>query len=399
MPNHTLLEPLDEAQAEVLRLVGRPWVVGEFADQQAWPVWDFVERTYRDRHPGESAADVLATLSTVRIGDRSYGLWWRSDGLGSLALQPGERVGLSIVGLHHLGLLATDSQLKIDAAAVCLDILRRAVEREEDLGRDLDWTSVRKGQYDLRTERFHSREGAPVELLGQTLMREFVPLAMSTTQYNYSVEYGTGRLAALRHVRTIEDYVDVAQSLADSRSLQRAAPSPIQLPTALDYLGLVLDGDDRWTVERPTVRLDSIADAAAMGQAPGTQAEFDRQVSVLWNILLHLKSPSAPAESYERRGWNPESSGSINNLAIWLGDVLEIATDVQEPLATIRALGRIRQGAQHGSAATSRRRDDALARFGLSWPLTDWSGAWVRVSDGCATAIYEIAQAVRRGRP
>lgn len=189
-----------------------------------------------------------------------------------------------------------------------------------------------EGQYDLRTERFHSREGAPVELLGQTLMREFVPLATSTTQFNYSVEYGTGRLAPLRHVRTIEDYVAVAEALAVSRSYYRAAPSPIQLPTALDYLGLVLDGDDRWEVEKPTVRLDSVADAAALGQTPGTQAEFDRQVSVLWNILGHLKSPSAPAEAYGRRGWKPESSGSINNLEIWLGDVLEIAIDVRDPL-------------------------------------------------------------------
>lgn len=393
---HALLEDLDEAQAEVIALIGRPWMVGEFADAKGWPVWDFVERTYRDRHPSGSAADVLATLPTITIGTRSYGLWWRSDGLSGLQLQPGERVGLSLVGLHHLWPLVGDAVGKIDGATVALDILSEAVKLEQDLDHDVDWVTVRKGQYDLRSQRFRSREGSPIELLGQTLLREFIPLASSTTNFNYVVDYGAGRLAPLREVSTIEDYVDAAGALADLQTFHRPSPSPIQLPAAVDYLGLVLDSDDRWTVPKPALQLASVADATALGQSPSTQAEFDRNVSVLWNILGHLQSPRAADHAYERRGWAPHTSGSLNNLDIWLADVLKIDAEVSESLATIRGLGRIRQGAQHGSGATHKKRDEALARFGLSWPLTDWAGAWMRVSDGCAASIYAIAQAVRR---
>lgn len=393
---HMLLAELDDMQAELISLIGRPWMVGDFADAKGWPVWDFVERTFRDRHRGGSAADVLATLPAITVGTRPYGLWWRSDGLSGLQLLPGERVGLSIVGLHHLWPLVSDRVDRIDAATVCLDILRQAATLEQDLERDRDWTIVRSGHYDLRTQRFRSREGAPIELLGQTLMREFIPLASSTTNFNYVVNYGAGRLAPLREVVSVDDYVDVAVTLASLQAQSRPTPSPIQLSASLDYLGLVLDSDSRWTASKPTLQLTSVADATALGQSPATQAEFDRNISVLWNILGNLRAPQGADDAYERRGWAKETSGSINHLDIWLTDVLMIGSDVSESLGIIRGLGRIRQGAQHGSGATHKRRDEALARFGLSWPVTDWAGAWTHVADGCASSIYAIAQAVRR---
>lgn len=393
---HLLLADLDDTQAELISLIGRPWMVGDFADAKGWPVWDFVERTFRGRHHDGSAADVLVTLPTLMVGTRPYGLWWRSDGPSGLPLQPGERVGLSIVGLHHLWPLVSDGVGKIDGAGVCLDILRRVATLEENLEGDLDWTTVANGQYDLRTQRFQSREGSPIELLGQTLMREFIPLASSTTNFNYVVHYGAGRLAPLREVESIENYVEVAMALASSQERHRPTPSPIQLSAALDYLGLVLDSDSRWTADKPTLQLASAADATALGQFPSTQAEFDRNVSVLWNILGKLRTPPGADDAYERRGWTKETSGSINNLDIWLADVLMIGPDVSESLGIVRGLGRIRQGAQHGSGATHKKRDEALARFGLSWPVTDWSVAWTHVADGCASSIYAIAQAVRR---
>jgi hypothetical protein len=285
---------------------------------------------------------------------------------------------------------------KIDGASVCLDMLQEVVSREQALDSDTDWTAVKTGRYDLRSDRFGSREGAPVELLGQTLQREFIPLAAMTTNFNYVVDYGAGRLAPLREVATIEDYVSVAAVLADEHHASRPSPSPIQLTAALDYLGLVLDGDDRWTAAPPALRLTSAADAAAIGYLPSTQAEFDRNISVLWNIIGHLQTPRAPDDAYDRRGWDVHTSGSVNNLEIWLADVLEIGAEVHGSLALIRGLGQIRQGSQHGSRGTRRKREEALAGFGLGWPLTDWAGAWARIADACASAVYEIAQAVRR---
>ncbi|QIM22136.1 hypothetical protein G7075_14965 [Phycicoccus sp. HDW14] len=229
MTSHSLLANLDDEQAELILLMGRPLALGEFADARGWPVWDFVDRTYRGRHPGGSCVDVLASLPAIVVGGRTYGLWWRSNGLSGLGLQPDERVGLSIVGLHHLWPLLGDSTQRFNGAEVCLDIIRTAVDLEQELEQNADWTTVRKGQYDLRTQRFASRDGAPVELLGQTLRREFIPLASPTTNFNYVVEFGAGRLSPLRGVQTVEDYIAVAESLS-----QRLAPSGL-LPRRSGY--------------------------------------------------------------------------------------------------------------------------------------------------------------------
>lgn len=399
MTTHPLLDDLEDYQQDLIRLLGRPWEVQQLSDAKGWPVWDFVERNYRSRRPTMSAADVLASLPTITIRDRPYGLWWRGQSGRNAAIASDERVGLSIIGLHHLNLLIRDQVPEpVNAFEICLDLVRVATEWERELDADNDWTKVATGEYDLRTGKFSSRSDAPVELIGQVLMREFIPIAVSTTNFNYVTRYGGSKLAALRGVRTVQAYVRVAEELAsESATLSNPAPSPIALPTALDYLGLVLDQDKRWKVEAPTLRLSSLADATLLSQSPKTQADFDQRVSAFTNILGRLSTPRATPEAYETRAWDPATSGSLNNLEIWLADVAGVGEEVTEPMATLRAVGTIRQAAQHANTKTFKRRDTEFSRFGLVWPIVDWPGAWGAISDRSASAIYAIAQSIRRG--
>lgn len=192
-------------------------------------------------------------------------------------------------------------------------------------------------------------------------MREFIPLARSTTNFNWSVDVGGGRLAPLRAVKGIEDYVAVAEHLAElPEEGDVTGPSPITLPAALDYLGLVLDRDTRWEIEGATLRLASVADTALDAQPPQTHAEFDQRISVTWNLLNQLRTPTAAPNAYERRDWDAKTSGSLNNLDIWLADSVEVAAETAGPLQILRALGRIRQSAHHANAGTRGRRDEAL---------------------------------------
>jgi hypothetical protein len=397
MSTHPLLADLDADQSDLIKLLGRPWTVGELADGKGWPVWDFVERTFRNGHPTVPAVDVLATLPTLTIGDRSHGLWWRGEAGSHAPLHSGERVGLSIVGLHHLHLLIRHRVPEpVNAIGICLDLIRRATEKERDLDADNDWTKVATGALDLRKSGFGSKDG-PVELIGQVLKREFIPIAVSTTNFNYEIPYGGGKLGALRGVRTIGDYIRAAEELASAGSKPvMPSPSPIALPAAMDYLGLVLDQDPRWQITGSTLRLHGLADAALLGRVPSTQAEFDQRMSTLTNILGRLVTPAPLPEAYVVRDWNPAQPGSLNNLDIWLTDTAGIGDGVIQPMETLRSLGTIRQGAQHANSKTIKRRDTALGRFGLAWPISDWPHAWATISDQTASAIYTIAQSVRR---
>lgn len=126
--DHPLLDELDGDQTELIRLLGRPWTIPELADARGWPVWDFVERAYRRSRPTLPAADVLAGLPSLAIEGRPYGLWWRSAH-GMTPLTGGERVGLSVVGLHHLMPQIHDVVGGADPLSICLSIVRDAAAR------------------------------------------------------------------------------------------------------------------------------------------------------------------------------------------------------------------------------------------------------------------------------
>ena len=93
-----LLAPLTSEQREVIRLLE-----STFRRQRSWPPWQFVEEVM-DR----SGIDALATTKTMpQLGRKhgiyglTYGLIWTQGMAGGVTFQPGDPIGLTVVGLHR----------------------------------------------------------------------------------------------------------------------------------------------------------------------------------------------------------------------------------------------------------------------------------------------------------
>lgn len=398
MAHHPLLADLDEDQLHLIDVVARPWRVSNLADQLGWPTWDFVRRRFELNRPqAPSAEEVLGSLPTIQVSQRTYGLVWRTEPASGL-LRPTERVGLTMAGLSHLHPRPSDVSL-VDLVAMCLGIIQQAVNLEAELAEEMDWTQVASGRLDLRTECFGQNSTAPVEIVGQVLIREFVPLAASTSQHNYEVSCGQGKFKLFARVTTIEDYLFVADSLAKEETAPELPPSPLALPAALDYLGLAVRAHAEWNVNDDLVALPGFEAAASVCQLPSSHAEFEQRCSELWNIIGRLRVPEAAAAAYKDRNW--ENKGSLNSLDIWLHQHVgteEYDLTCRQAIATLRALGKVRQGGQHASRSTKTNRSMALHLLGLPDLITDWASAWGTLLDQSARAVHAISMAVRRSQ-
>lgn len=402
---HLLLAELDPDQRNLIGLLGRPWMVNQLADAVGWPVWDFVRRRFAVNYPdAPPAADVLGSLPVITspaFYRGSYGLWWRTQSPG-LELQPGERVGLTIAGLEHLERCFRDDKIpRPRLVSVCLDILRMAAAKEEDLVADDDWTRPAAASLDLRSDRFRRDPSPPVEIVGQVLQHEYMPLARASTNFNYDVPLGPGGLARFKDVDTAADFLRVLDSMRTVSEQVDLPASPLGLPATLDYLGLLVAQHPAWTEARPLLNLTDFDAAASIVLPPPDRPTFDQRCSSLWNILGHLCVPEGSHADYAREGWNPETKGSINNLTIWLTNNLDPneAGDCQLAITSLRAIGHVRQGSQHASASTSAKRTKAMTGLGIPVPVTNWPGAWNAILLRAAAAVYVIAGAVRRAPP
>lgn len=400
-----LLGELRPDQKDLIALLGRPWMVDHLEDTAGWPVWDFVRRRFAINHPeGPPAEDVLGSLPLITspaFYNGSYGLWWRSQSPG-LALQPDERVGLTIAGLEHLERCFNDDKPKKPRlVSVCLDILRAAAAKEEDLLADSDWTKPASGSLDLRTERFRGAANPPVEIIGQVLQHEYMPLTRASTKYNYEIALGRGWLSRFSEVATAADYLRILDSMTTTASDADLPSSPLGLPATLDYLGLLLAQHPGWTEPRPVLNLADFDAAASILLLPADRPTFDQRCSSLWNIFCHLRVPPGSDADYTLEGWNPNAKGSLNNFAIWLKRNLDPdeARNCQQALTHLRAIGHVRQGSQHASASTAAKRTKAMTRLGIPYPVTNWPDAWNAVLSTAAASLYVIAVAVRRSLP
>jgi len=94
-----LLQPLSDAEQELLRVVADPLYLGV----HTWPTWNSVDLTYRKRARQE-AAPVVAGLPWVQLPGLSLGayrLLWFSDNVpaGTAPAEPSMTVGLTVAGM------------------------------------------------------------------------------------------------------------------------------------------------------------------------------------------------------------------------------------------------------------------------------------------------------------
>lgn len=405
----SLLADLDESQTDLIKLIGRPWTVNDLANTKGWPVWDFVRRRYAANHREDgatidTAAEVLASLPSISspsFHTGSYGLFWRS-GSGLPGLQPTDRVGLTIAGLRHLwksSLVERERERRPDLGQICVNLIRAGADLEVELLEDTDWTKVAEGSLDVRSQ-LTQRNEPPMEILGQVLQHEFMIIARTTTQFNWSIDYGAGRLERFHGVTKVEDYIELLQSMADADTSVDLVSSPLRLPGTLDHLGLVLARHPAWTHLGPFIKISDFDAATRLLQPPASRAEFTERSSDLWTIISQLGVPQASDDTYTTAKLDPTRKGTINDLQLWLQ--VELGEDyptVADALTTIRRIGHVRQGSQHASSSTRTKADCALTALGVTVPVTDWPQAWGAAVAAAAAAFYTIATAVRRLQP
>lgn len=388
----SLLEPLNDDQQALIEIIGRPILTGRPLDSLGWPVWDFVRRKF-ERSFGADAGPVLASLPTLprtaRTLDGPYGLWWRV-GHSNTSLALSERVGLTIPGLHHLGVgLGGPGSPLPNPVAVILGILDRAAKEEAALDSD-DWWLMTRRSVDLRS-MLGSRDDSPVEIIGAVLQHEYDPLVVGMNQFNYELQLGEGRFIPFDGVADVSGYLARLQLPLDAGSVD-LPDSPLALPAVLDYLGRILCDQPGWGKDRRLVRVRDFMSAAVVTQPPANAADYEQRLSALWTIICQFDVPSVDPARYQARGWSGQQS-SINNLVIWLDDHVEDFASTDQcttAIKTIRKIGTLRQGAQHSSSTTRANALRAQTELGLPVVITDYPAAWASLLDKLAGAFYSI---------
>lgn len=399
--NNPLFSTLDADQACLLRVIAWPLTAGLATDVQHWPVWDGVVRRFNAERPGTDTEAVLASLPRLlptQFHPLGYGLCWR-EGRDPQPLQPGERIGLTIAGLLSLAMHDSEPAL---AAERITSLIRQAVQLEADLPTEQIW-AVEEGAFDIRPhlltgagggEQLRLTEGETQCVLtttvaGLILLHEFEPLCLNTTQHNYEIKLGGGRLRRYREMVDAASYVHLISQLADQAHPEPAHTAPLPLPETLDLLGYVLHADPAWTVPGAALLTASadLSSAAALSRPVQTQADFLDRLGSLWTILGKLHVPAAAAEELSGRGW---TRGTINDLEIWLQRRFEanlFANRIRPQIAVIRAVQKIRTYGVHPGKDNQRDAARARERLGLPNPITDWASAWQSITDRLAGAF------------
>jgi hypothetical protein len=397
---HPLLETLNDDQQALIKIIGQPIVADQPLDRFGWPVWDFIKRRFERNRPSLSAENVLGSLPAVqRPWDSlsgAYGLWWRNEHPNA-PLKPADRLGLTIPGLHHLT-EHLDASIRVLPRPVdlILELLEDAAEEEAALDSE-DWSEVMHGTLSLR-QLMGGTDDLPVGIIGTVLRHEYTPLAFDGTASNFQLLLGNGRYAPFRGVADVADYLSRLAVPAIEGRVQLPT-SPLALPAALDYLGLVLANQEHWERKRRLVRLPDFVSASLVTQAPSSAAEYEQQLSALWTVICDFDLPQADPAKYRERGW-ADNRGSINSLEIWLADLVpEFAGSDQcaAAIRMIRNVGTLRQGVQHSGAGTRTKALQAQIEFGLPPVITDFQAAWAAVLETLAAAFYSISIGVKLG--
>ena len=195
-----------------------------FASRGEWPTVTYVEQTYME----PDAREVLASLPAIGEpgvgGGGQYRAVWTEAAGG--ALQPGARVGLTLVGLH----LA-----KWPGVADCLLVLRRGAEHldgwQPDPSSDdlptISWSEFVGASPGLRS-RWYLGNGPIVRSVLEHEPPTWGGIVLIGSDGDWSLRLSR-RLRGLRAVESIEKYLDAVERLlsppASSTANTTATPS------------------------------------------------------------------------------------------------------------------------------------------------------------------------------
>lgn len=373
-PDHALLAPFTPEQQAVVDVISKVWL-----ERSEWPNRRYVEHEMDRR--GWALETVLPTFPSMRgaasdMFTPDYQAVWYDRGSGA----PDSRVGLTIAGIAHLPESGRDACLvflrltnamatyflaqpldpfRVDDLDVSLLNLVRQVQ-----SLDVEWAEWIVPIFEHEPATWGGNGGTTPE--GQSprwrytrALRHFTDPQMDVSEYLWRVN----------------------AFLAPPRpdSLPRSIP-PLSLLAALDFLDVV------WRLRYKTelLRLPSATAAASLVEEAQTAEEFDARLSALGQILKGLtvapskglKHPVQFLEAKLLRDLAPDSHERV-----------------QRAIAVLEAAVLVRNAQQHVHAAPDA--VSAVATLGLTYPITEWTSAWVTIRDGVTTALWAIREEVQ----
>jgi hypothetical protein len=360
LPVVALLDKPSATQLRVLEFIADTFMKNELR----WPVFDYVEACLDDQ--GIDAWTELQALP-------------REPNYSSIAWAPTQkppreyRVVLTMLGIYHVEAVGPLRTGLAPLFLAVLDILaekRRNCPRSPDKPRELSISSDELLQ----------------ELAGRGIgdTRVTADLLVTIIDPEPPTGWGVGgQRGADGWTREISDQVRHFESVVDIRDyLDRvaailtrpapeaspAAPSPLGLVAAIDYLDTVWRSVPQHPDHLFTVH--SAQRTAQLAFPANTAAEFDSRLSGLGELLRSVSlPPTAPATGKRRRdaplapltsyltSLLPDSQGRIERAAETLSSVLDV-----------------RDAGQH--TAAGRKGAAALAKLGVGYPPPSWPDAW-----------------------
>lgn len=377
----SLLDPLTPAQQQLVEVVAE----GYMAREGDWPLFGYVEGRLDKKRL--DAWSVYTSFNSLPLLGGAYSPLKLPDG----NQQDSCRIGLTVIGAHHS---ATMRSLNPPLPTLYFATLRYLTRRRrqarlvpDEVPRvEVTYEQVRRG---LLREGFEPSALAPGRLLD--LLAHEPPTwgeAQMSTDESWTRAVSR-RVIPFAGTRDISDYaarIMATLTPTPTWAPSQPAPPPLSLAASLDYLDTV------WRLvhsrEEPLFALQGAESTARLAQSVASGEEFSSQLSALAELLRSAHPPGSFRPARKRRDGRTHPLGA---LLTYLDDRLSggAAERATSAVVVFEAAIALRDGGQHPRAATRGAR--AHAELGLSYPISDWSGAWERLR----IAVIDAADALR----
>lgn len=380
-----ILAPLSPQQQKLVDLVAEAFLVDD-----DWPVFDYVEGSF-DQTKEYDAAETLASFP--RVGSWSYGaVWW--PGLGQSSKPALEyKVGLTLAGMHHSRELRPLADAFFDVIEMMV-ALRRAKPLTRDKPRELTISDQ-----DVK-ELFQQQQRAGSErwsmLLVKLIEREPTFGAGSSVRSDGHWTKAISRdVDAYEGVTTMDEYVarvELITAFAVAPAVP-AAPSPLDLVSALDYLDAV------WRVAHRShlFTYPSAERTTKLAYQANTAEELDSRLSSLGEIL---RSANANAKAVAKTRLAPATRDDpLAPLEDFLVGALDATSEarIRQSMTDLEHALAMRDAAQHADAAP--RAVQARDAFGIGYPIANYGLAWMTVTARVVEALAAIREELAAATP
>lgn len=370
-----LTDDLSDEGRQLLKVIYR----GTPSGTVEWPVWQWVEMTARRR-----GVDAVAALNALPTWLHYYRpVTFASHGMP----QRGDRIGLSIHGLHWAG--------DTDLTATFLAALTEAIERRADFEPSPSRVVAVPIALEALTAAAQTRSGTIVRPDALEHLLQHEPATWmglgggSTGASEWDVAACPPAMPLFEGVQDVLDYLrrlDV-HIVGTSPASPFSAPSvtdPIALHDGLDYLSLV------WR-QRTGAALLRIPRAISLGELalPVLSGEdFLSRCSQLDDLLKALQPGGVKPDPKE---------GSLAGLERRLREYVAEPESLEEALAGVRLLrdiNRLRVAQQHSGYSLDIAAIRARRNIGLATDRGDWASDWDRIRGQTTTALRKIRTAM-----